>query len=286
MISTARSQIGTVTNAIAVYKRTVPLLVGFGGGVNSMAALIALKRAGIRPDLITFADTGGEKPETYAYLDIVRGWIGSEGWPSLVTVKNASPVAGDKSLEAESLRRETMPSRAFGLSSCAMRWKIEPQEKFLRQWQPARDAWARGLKPFKVLGYDGGEQRRASITEDKLLRYWYPLLEWKIDREKCLELIESEGLPVPPKSACFFCPSSKKHEVLKLREEHPDLYDRAITMEHVALTSKRHELRNVKGLGRNWSWAEFVRMTDAEREAIPEIVESCMVCVDDSEDAA
>ena len=51
------------------------IAVSAGLGVDSTAMLIALYRAGIRPDLITFADTGGEKPETLAYLEPLNDWL-------------------------------------------------------------------------------------------------------------------------------------------------------------------------------------------------------------------
>ena len=52
---------------------------------------------------------------------------------------------------------------------------------------------------------------------------WYPLAQWRDDRPACERIIRAAGLPVPMKSACFFCPASKKHEILWLREHHPDL---------------------------------------------------------------
>jgi 3'-phosphoadenosine 5'-phosphosulfate sulfotransferase (PAPS reductase)/FAD synthetase len=48
-----------------------PLIVAYGLGVDRTAMLIEFARRSIRPDLILFADTGGEKPETYAYLPIM-----------------------------------------------------------------------------------------------------------------------------------------------------------------------------------------------------------------------
>ena len=44
---------------------TWPLVVAYGLGVNSTALLVEFVKRDIRPDLILFADTGGEKPETY-----------------------------------------------------------------------------------------------------------------------------------------------------------------------------------------------------------------------------
>ena len=45
------------------------LVVAYGLGMDSTAMLIEFPPRGIRPDLILFADTGCEKPETYLYLD-------------------------------------------------------------------------------------------------------------------------------------------------------------------------------------------------------------------------
>lgn len=52
-------------------KRTDPLVVSYGAGVDSTAMLVGFVRRGIHPDYILFADTGGEKPETLAFLPLV-----------------------------------------------------------------------------------------------------------------------------------------------------------------------------------------------------------------------
>src|SRR5262249_10279430 len=88
--------------------------------------------------------------------------------------------------------------------------------------------------------------------------YWYPLHQWGYDRRRCIEVIEKAGLPVPMKSACFFCPVSKKHEILWLREHHPDLLQRALNIEDNA----QETLTSVKGLGRSFSWRAFLADID------------------------
>jgi len=42
----------------------LPLVVAYGGGLNSTAMLCGFRERGIIPSLILFADTGGEMPET------------------------------------------------------------------------------------------------------------------------------------------------------------------------------------------------------------------------------
>jgi hypothetical protein len=56
--------------------------------------------------------------------------------------------------------------------------------------------------------------------QDPNYQYWYPLIDWKMNREDCVAAIESVGLAVPPKSACIFCPATKPDELLTFRKEY------------------------------------------------------------------
>jgi hypothetical protein len=78
-------------------------------------------------------------------------------------------------------------------------------------------------------------------------------MEWGFNREKCKEVIAQAGLPVPIKSACFFCPASKKREIAWLQEHHPELLERALQIERNA----QAKLTSVKGLGRSYSWDHY-----------------------------
>jgi hypothetical protein len=244
-----------------------PLVVSYGAGVDSTAMLVAMWQRGIRPDLILFADTGGEKPETYAYLPIMDEWLKSVGFPQITTVRYVPVRAPYTTLEGKCLANETLPSLAFGRHSCSLVFKVEPQDKFIKTWQPALDAWAAGRRVRKAIGYDNGRQdcnrranadaavqKREDAGDSSLYEYLYFLQDWLIDRPQCEELILSVGLPLPMKSACWFCPASKKAEIIWLRENHPPLYNRAIHMEVIARTGK-HGLGTTKGLGRKFSWA-------------------------------
>ncbi len=59
----------------------------------------------------------------------------------------------------------------------------------------------------------------------------YPLRDWGLSREDCGRIIVAAGLPLPPKSACFFCPSMKQAEIEQLEAEEPELYELACEME-------------------------------------------------------
>jgi hypothetical protein len=260
----------------------IPMVVSYGGGINSTALLVEFMKRDIRPDLITFSNTVGEKPETYAYIEMFKAFLVKNGMPTITPIQAISPTRGPLSLEADCLRLGVLPSKVYGRKNCSQRFKIEPQQKFLNHWDTAKVAWKQGNKVLQVIGYDAGERHRINkdYTSPKF-DYWYPLVEWGWARDECKTAITSAGLPLPPKSACFFCPSSKKHEIMALKRDHPDLFARAVEMEKKAAP----KLVNIKGLGRHWSWESLGAADDAQFKLIPEnYMDTDCACIDGDED--
>lgn len=254
----------------------VPVVVAYGAGTNSTALLVGMHERGERPDLILFADTGGERPETYAYLDVMDSWLTSVGFPTLGRVRHAMKDGTVETLENRSLKTKSLPSIAYGYKACSEKWKRRPQDKFVNNWTPAKTAWAAGKKCIKLIGYDADEARRVrnAPKEDPKYVYRYPLFEWDWDRNDCITAIDRAGLPRPGKSACFFCPSSKKSEVLDLQRQHPDLFARACVMEANA------DLDTIKGLGRRWSWSELADLDRSQTRLLPDPEETPCGCFD------
>jgi hypothetical protein len=256
-----------------------PLVVAYGMGVDSTAILVEFVKRGIVPDLILFADTRAEKPETYAYLPVIQEFLRAHDFPEIQTVTRTGK---HESLGSECLTNETLPSLAFGMKSCSLKWKVGPQNKFCNNWAPARLAWSMGQKVRKVIGYDASprDSSRGTFGQDgkgkgkclccqlnpcKKYEYWYPLIEWGFDRARCVEIIRSVGLSVPVKSACYFCPASHKEEIAWLQEEHPDLFESALQIETGFLTG-RHGARTTRGLGRRFAWQDLAR---SDQDIIP-----------------
>ncbi len=261
-------------------------IISYGAGTNSTAMLVGLHDRGERPDLILFADTGGERPETYQHRDTVSDWCESVGFPRIVT------VAEEKDLETDCLTRGALPGIAYGFKSCSDHYKIRPQKRWLK---------AQGITdPWFWVGIDAGEAHRAKYAETR-----YPLIEWDWGREECVEAIARAGLPQPGKSACFFCPSSKPREILELSRTHPELMARAFAIEAAAMEQDRvcgecggsgkseaaddnftcpvcHGAgvlqKTVKGLGRSFAWGDLVKFSEAQLDMFqhtPEIPCGC-----------
>lgn len=231
-----------------------PVMVAYGGGVDSTAMLVEMIEAGIHVDTVLFADTGSEKPSTYAFVDLFKGWLADRG-VTLTTVryeaKNFKNFPPYRSLDENCFTNGTLPSISFGFSSCSQKWKIEPQNRWTESWEPAATMWSAGGKVIKLIGYDCSPAdakryaHREGYVDDRYV-YGYPLRALGWQRAECEARIAAAGLPVPPKSACFMCGAMKAWEVHTLP---PEQLRRIVLMEARAAP----RLTKIEGLWRNGS---------------------------------
>lgn len=259
------------------------IVLSYGGGTDSTALLVEAHRRSIRPDLIVWADTGSERPETYAYLPIIGKWLADRGWPAIETVRWIRQDGRFVPLHEACLAHNDLPSAAYGHAGCSSKWKRQPLDKYIDKHPAVVAALAAGQVVERWIGYNADEDARvanlptlntmlavepdqqvylfggsAAVQPPLALRatpyQWKAkLYEWGVDREEARQIIQCAGLPLPGKSACFVCPHSSVGEVKDLRRKHPTLFATALQIEAGA------ELTAVAGLGRTWKWSDVDR---------------------------
>lgn len=218
------------------------IVAAYGGGVNSVAALVWLHAHGYTPTVILMSDPGSEWSATIRYRDeILPPWLDRVGFPRVrVLVRAEEGKLRERAWRLETLREEclrikALPSIAYGWKKCSAKYKAEPQKWWLARQDWAQAEWAAGRRIAKVIGYDAGESQRVVAAfqnpwEAARFVPWYPLHGEGLDRDDCVALIRDAGLPVPPKSACTFCPSNTLEEWKRLRVEEPGRFAEAVAM--------------------------------------------------------
>ena len=91
-------------------------VVSYGAGTNSTAMVCEMVRRGEPFAAVVFADTGGERPETYAHLLEFSEWLTARGYPAITTVRQTTKVGNVPvtTLEAECLAGHRLPGIAYG----------------------------------------------------------------------------------------------------------------------------------------------------------------------------
>ena len=188
--------------------------LSLGAGVNSTALLVLKAQGKIDFDLAIFADTGGEQPETYRYLEEVIKPFCIKHKIQLDIVRKDG-----KNLYDDNFERKIIPTRMF--RSCTDKFKQRAIRKYLKQFFPDKEL-------IPIIGFCKGEEKRlikaVAVAE-------FPLIDLGIDRDGCVKIIRDFGLPIPIKSGCYFCPFQGEKQLLKLLKEHPDLYSKAEALE-------------------------------------------------------
>lgn len=237
------------------------IAISYGGGVNSQGLLALAWQRGIRPDAILYADTGSEMPQTGRTVEGTSAWLAARDWPPITVVRWIRQDGRFLALHEWCLAHRQLPSLAYGLRGCSVKWKRQPIEHAIKADSLAVAEWAAGRKVERWVGIDAGEAHRVGGSGDEHLYHWRrPLVDARWGREECLEEATRIGLPVAAKSSCWCCPAMRRREILDLRDRHPDLFAAAVEMEHAAAETTTA----VHGLGRAWSWEEVVRADAAQ----------------------
>lgn len=243
----------------------------FGGGVQSTAALVLAAQGRIDFPLFLFSNVGddSENPATLRYVEEYAKPYAAEHGIELVELERVMVRSGESRTLWQELTREgskslkipvRMSNGAPGTRSCTADYKIKVI---------ARELKRRGATPENPatigIGISVDEIHRANnrITEPHE-RIIYPLLDLGLRRIDCMRVIREGGLPVPPKSSCFFCPFHRPETWHDMRREQPAEFEKACQLEEL-LNERRDEL------GKDHVW--LTRFNKPLREAIPDGVD-------------
>lgn len=240
----------------------------FGGGVQSVAALVLAARGELECDAFLFANVGedSEGKATLRYLrEIAMPYAKERG----VVLHELHATKRDGSIETiyqrvmSGKRGLVIPVHLQGSGPMRRQCTHDFKIRVINRW--LREHGATTRNPATVmLGISTNEELRATKEHEgpryRHIEYPFLVRERRMSRLDCVNVIASAGLPIPPKSACYFCPWHTVEMWRELRDNEPEDFQRACDLERhlsewsakrghrpVFLSSKQQPLAQVVG---------------------------------------
>jgi hypothetical protein len=237
-----------------------------------MALMAAKGEIEPMPLAAIFADTQAEPASVYRWLDWLEGQL---PFP-VYRVTNGS-LAADSTRLRTSKRghvyvRTTVPAFvAFDSGSDGMLWrkctqefKLVPLRRKVRELMRAHGAKA----VVQWVGISLDEAHRMKDAREKYLETRWPLIEAKMRRSDCLLWMQRHGYPMPPRSACTFCPYHSDAEWQRLRTAEPEGFAQAVQFERdlqAAAAAQCETTKSVPWLHRSMRPLDTVEFTDSRQ---------------------
>jgi 5-methylcytosine-specific restriction endonuclease McrA len=163
-------------------------------------------------------------------------------------------IEGAYKLSDELRTNGTVPQFG-GVHRCSLKAKVFPIERWMREYypHPARHAFGYNAEETKriekslaaeakrvAFGFNAEESKRIERTReyDGPLRISiFPLLEWRWNRDRCLDYLREQFDVTWKKSACVYCPFNRlTADAIDRHKAHPAQVADALMLEHLSLS--------------------------------------------------
>lgn len=219
-------------------------LLGLSGGRDSAALAVYVRQT--RPEIDVeyfFTDTGKELPEVYEFLGRLEGFLGKP-------ILRLNPRRDFDFWLREYNHFLPSPQTRW----CTRQLKLAPFEQWTR---PMLEA---GETVYSYVAIRADEDyREGYASKHTNLKVLLPFRESGIDKAGVMEILDSSGVGLPryyewrSRSGCTFCFFQQKIEWVRLKERHPDAFEKAKVYEKTALEH-----------GSPFTWSKGEPLTDLD----------------------
>ena len=229
-------------------------VLSLGAGVQSSTLALMIHKGEIpMVDCAIFADTQAEPPKVYEWLEFIKKTV---SYPvHIVTWRNLEQDVLDASqgkyqaftIPFYTKNKET-EQKGMLMRQCTADYKIKPVTKKVRELLGYKKGERVDLKEVKVemlLGISTDELRRMRMNRLRYIDNQYPLInDFGMSRQDCIMWIKDNGYPMPTKSACYFCPFHSQSTWKEIKENDPELFEKAVQMDRQIRDQEKYKIKN------------------------------------------
>ena len=232
-------------------------VLSLGAGVQSSTLALMIEHGELPPiDAAIFADVKGEPKKVYDWLEYLKTKITSYPihivtWRDLKQdILDASK--GEYKTFAAPFFTKNIETGKKGMlmRQCTTDYKIKPVVQKIRSLLSLAKGERRkaGTKVDLLMGISLDEVVRMKTNPLKYITNEYPLVDKRMTRQDCLQWLEDNFYPAPPRSACTFCPYHSNKEWLNIKNDNPEEWKEVVEMDRILRNSNRFKKDN-KGSG-------------------------------------
>ena len=229
-------------------------VLSLGAGVQSSTLALMIHKGKIpMVDCAIFADTQAEPPKVYEWLKFIKKTV---SYPvHIVTWRNLEKDVLDASqgeyqaftIPFYTKNKET-GQKGMLMRQCTADYKIKPVTKKVRELLGYKKGERVDLKEVKVemlLGISTDELRRMRMNRLRYIDNQYPLINnFGMSRQDCIAWMKDNGYPMPAKSACYFCPFHSQSTWKEIKENDPELFQKAVEMDKKIRDQEKYKIKN------------------------------------------
>jgi len=203
-------------------------VLSLGAGVQSSTLALMINKGEVpMVDAAIFADTGGEPKAVYDWLE----WLTKQlSYPVHIVSKGnlrqdmIDAVNGKYKFLSVPLYTKNPETGKKGLlrRQCTADYKIFGLEKAEKR--------KKGTSVEMLMGISLDEIYRVKPNRIKYITNKYPLIDLKKSRKDCMEWMEKNKYPKPPRSACTFCPFHSNAEWRRVKENKEE-WDKVVELD-------------------------------------------------------
>ncbi|MET9207854.1 phosphoadenosine phosphosulfate reductase [Streptomyces bacillaris] len=214
--------------------------VSYGGGVQSTALLVlaAQGQLDFRTFLMGNVGDDSENPATLQYLEEHAKPFAAEHNIELVVLDRVMVRSGEtRTLHGEITRAgskaQKIPVRLTNGKPASRACTVDYKIKVVGRELKLRGASAKNPATIGI-GITLDEIYRANTARAEPHEIiTYPLLEMRLRRIDCARIVRDAGLPIPPKSSCWFCPMHSLNAWHDQRRNAPELFEKSCQLEEL-----------------------------------------------------
>lgn len=201
-------------------EKTKKYIVSLSGGKDSTAMLLKLIENNEPIDEIIYCDVGKEFPQMYDHIAKLEKYIGQK-----ITVLKSEKNYDYYMFDHIKTKGKNIGQKGYSWAGIKQRWctsklKTDVIQKYLKEKYGKNEV-------IQYVGIASDETKRIK-NDPKII---YPLVEYKMTEQDCLEYCYSKGFnwgglyKIFKRVSCWCCPLQSLNELRKLRKYFPNLWE-------------------------------------------------------------